>query len=66
MNGRYISRSNVRKLGFRYETCKECGNIVNVSVFTEVPCYGYMCPECRNRRNRIRKVAESGRGSAGR
>lgn len=30
----------------RHEKCRKCGKVWNVSVYTEVPEIGYLCPTC--------------------
>lgn len=45
-----------RAPGARYETCKQCGQIWNVSIKTVLDWRGYLCPKCREKlRKRDRK-----------
>ena len=36
----------------RYETCIACGQTWNVSTLAKIPWYGYVCPRCRNRKEK--------------
>lgn len=41
--------------GERYETCRECGLVWNVSKQKEIKASGYLCPRCwsKNRNKQI-------------
>ena len=47
-NKRKPAKQDKRK-GARYETCRECGLVWNISIKAEVPLNGYLCPRCRSK-----------------